>query len=153
MTRTFNAEKQRVFDAFASAEALAAWWGPVEAPIDVISLDFRPGGHFHYKMKGAQINYGIFKYVRIEAPDHISWINSFADAEGNITKPPFEGLDIPREIKNTITLTEHAGVTTLELLSEPVHASAAENETFEAIKGSMEKGFGGTLDQLAAYVG
>jgi uncharacterized protein YndB with AHSA1/START domain len=47
ITRTFNASKQQVFDAFSHAEALAQWWGPVNMPIDVIKLDFRPQGIFH----------------------------------------------------------------------------------------------------------
>jgi uncharacterized protein YndB with AHSA1/START domain len=71
ITRTFEASKVDVFNAFATPEALAEWWGPVEAPIDVISLDFRAGGKFHYRMNGAMVYYGVFRYQQIDSPDKI----------------------------------------------------------------------------------
>jgi len=152
LTRTFNATKEMVFDAFANAEALAEWWGPVEAPIDVISLDFKPGGIFHYRMNGTHQAYGIFRYKEISRPDSISWINSFADETGAIIKPPFEGFDLPREIMNSITLSETDGVTTLILQSEPINASQSEIDCFNSITESMEQGFGGTFSQLEDFL-
>ena len=152
LNRTFNASKEMIFDAFATAEALAQWWGPVEAPIDVVSLDFRPEGIFHYKMKGTRISYGIFRYKKMERPDNITWINSFADENGAISKPPFKDFDLPKEILNTITLTETDGITTLVLKSEPINASESEINCFYSITEDMEQGFGGTLNQLADYL-
>lgn len=152
LTRTFNAPRQRVFDAFTHADALAQWWGPVEAPIDVIKLDFRIDGVFHYKMKGQQISYGLFKYKEIDRPRSITWINSFANEHGEIIKPPFKDLDIPQEILNKITLTEENGITTLFLSSEPMNASSNEIDTFNAINESMQQGYGGTFDQLEDYL-
>jgi len=152
LTRTFNASKEMIFDAFATAGALAQWWDPAEAPIDVISLDFRPEGIFHYRMNGAHQSYGIFRYKEIDRPNSISWINSFADEKGAIIKPPFEGLDLPKEIMNSITLTENNGITTLILKSEPVNASQSETDCFISITDSMEQGFGGTFSQLADYL-
>jgi len=152
LSRTFKAPKELVFRAFSSAEALGKWWGPVEAPIDVISLDFRPGGIFHYRMKGEQINYGIFRYREIDPPNSITWINSFANEKGETIKPPFEDFDIPREILHRITLTEKDGITTLALTAEPLNASENEISTFIAITESMEQGYGGTFDQLEKYL-
>lgn len=151
-TKTFRASQAQVFEAFANAEALAQWWGPVEAPIEVLSLDFRVGGHFHYKMMGQQINYGLFKYLQINRPHSIEWINSFADAAGNAIKPPFEGIDFPKEIVNKITLTEKDGITTLHLVSTPLNATENELTTFSSFTESMQQGFGGTLNQLEAYL-
>lgn len=152
LTRSFRAPKELVFDAFATQEALARWWGPVEAPIDVISLDFRQGGSFHYKMKGQQINYGLFRYLAIKRPDSMSWINSFANENGEIIKPPFEGIDVPKEMLVKIVLSEKDGVTTLFLESEPVNATDSEISTFISMKDSMTQGFGGTMSQLESYL-
>lgn len=152
LTRTFKAPKELVFRAFSTEAALAKWWGPVEAPIEVLKLEFKVGGVFHYKMKGEQINYGLFKFMAIEEPDRISWINSFANEQGSIIKPPFEGMDLPKEILNTITLSESNGLTTLTLVSEPYNASGNETATFNAIKESMVQGFTGTFDQLENYL-
>jgi uncharacterized protein YndB with AHSA1/START domain len=152
LTKIFNASKEMVFDSFASAEALAQWWGPVEAPIDVVSLDFRPEGIFHYRMKGTHMSYGIFRYKKIERPNSLTWINSFADENGAIIKPPFKDFDLPKEILNSITLTEEEGVTTLILKSEPINASESETNCFYSITESMEQGFGGTFNQLVNYL-
>lgn len=152
LTRIFRAPKELVFDAFSNKAALAQWWGPVEAPIDVLSLDFRPGGTFHYRMKGQQINYGIFHYQEIDRPNSISWINSFANEQGEVIKPPFEGMDVPREMLVKITLEENNGTTTLNLISEPFNASENETNTFRGMMDSMEMGFGGTMSQLEAYL-
>lgn len=152
LTRSFRAPKELVFDAFATKEALARWWGPVEAPIDVISLDFRPGGSFHYKMKGQQIHYGLFRYLAISRPDSMSWINSFANEKGEVIKPPFEGIDVPKEMLVKIILSEKDGVTTLLLESEPVNATDSEISTFISMKDSMNQGFGGTMSQLESYL-
>ena len=152
LNRTFYASKELIFDALATAQALAQWWGPVEAPIDVVSLDFRPEGIFHYKMKGTHISYGIFRYKKMERPDNITWINSFADENGAISKPPFKDFDLPKEILNTITLTETDGITTLVLKSEPINASESEINCFYSITKDMEQGFSGTLNQLADYL-
>lgn len=152
IVRKFNASIDAVFQSFTNANALAKWWGPVEAPIEMISFDCKVGGVFHYKMNGEQVSYGVFKYVEIEAPHTIAWINSFANEHGEIIKPPFEGMDIPREILNKLSLEEQDGVTTLTLISEPINASEAEIETFIAIKESMEQGYGGTFGQLENYL-
>lgn len=152
MSREFKAPLELVFEAFTKAEALTKWWGPVEAPIDVISLDFRPGGIFHYRMNGHQIYYGIFHYTEIEAPRRISWINSFANEKGEIIKAPFAGIDLPKEIRNTITLSEKNGITTLLLQSEAINATENEIKTFITMTESMQQGFGGTLNQLEKYL-
>ena len=152
IARAFNAPKELVFQAFSTAEALGEWWGPVEAPIDVIKLDFNVGGIFHYKMKGKHISYGVFRFKEIDEPNSITWINSFADENGEIIKPPFKDFDLTKEILNKITLDEKDGVTTLTLVSIPINASENEIATFNAITESMQQGYGGTLNQLDNYL-
>ncbi len=152
LQREYKASKGEVFDAFKSAEALAQWWGPVEAPIQVLKLDFKPNGIFHYKMNGVHINYGIFRYLDIDEPNSIVWINSFANENGEVIKPPFDGIDFPKEIRNTLTLVEQNGVTILTLVSEPIHATENEIATFYAFTESMGEGFGGTFKQLEEYL-
>ena len=42
----------RLFEAFASAEALKAWWWPKGLHADRIDFDFREGGRYFISMKG-----------------------------------------------------------------------------------------------------
>lgn len=88
----------------------------------------------------------------IRRPDSIIWINSFANEKGEIIKPPFEGIDVPKEMLVRISLSEKDGITTLDLFSEPINASASESDTFRAITDSMIQGNNGMFDQLASYL-
>ncbi len=150
ITRVFNAPRTLVWKAHAEAEHLGQWWGPKGFGMQVLSLEFRPGGNFHYCMTtpdGTDM-WGLFTYQEIKAPERLVFVNSFADAAGKKIRNPWDA-SFPLEIRNAITLTEAAGKTTLELRAQPLGASAAENAVFAGMFPSMQGGYGGTLDKLA----
>ncbi len=152
IVRQFKAPKTLVFDAFASPEAFSQWWGPSGSQLSVVSFDFQPGGRTHYKMEGnGHVMWGLFQYKNIQRADLLEFINSFADVEGNIITSPFP-MDFPLEVFNRITLEEKGGITTLTIQGHPINATAAQIETYNSIKDNMEQGFGGTFDQLEAYL-
>lgn len=148
----FNAPRELVFNAFANAEALNEWWGPVGSRNSVIHLDFKPGGIFHFKMEAAgSTTYGRFLFRSIEPYDFLEFTNSFSDEHANIVKAPFD-MEFPLEILYRLRFTEDHGKTTLHLQGEPVEASAAETETFRSIDTDMQQGFTSTFDQLSVYL-
>jgi len=152
IVRQFKAPKTLVFDAFASPEAFGQWWGPSGSQLSVASFDFRSGGKTHYKMEGnGHVMWGLFQYKNIRRADLLEFINSFADNEGNIITSPFP-MDFPLEVFNKITLKENDGITTLTIEGHPINATEAQIETYNSIKDNMEQGFGGTFDQLEAYL-
>jgi uncharacterized protein YndB with AHSA1/START domain len=152
ISRVLDASRGRVWQAFSEAERLAQWRGPVGCTIDVKKLDFRPGGEFHYRMNSAMGEmWGKFMYREISAPERIVFTNSFSNEAGELTRPPWTNL-WPLLVLNTLTLTEVAGKTTLSLRGIPVDATEEERAAFVAMKDSMRQGFGGTWDQLAAYL-
>ena len=156
ISRTFDAPRERVWKAWTSAEALAQWWGPKGAKIRVIKLDFRPGGIFHYAMafQPGHDMYGRFIYREVAAPERLVFVGSFSDAEGGITRAPFPQLEgkWPLEVLNTMTLTEQGGKTTISLRGAPINAAEEERKIFAGMTDSMRQGFGGTFDQLDAYL-
>jgi uncharacterized protein YndB with AHSA1/START domain len=154
ITRVFDAPRDRVFQAFAEAERLALWWGPVGCKIEVKKLEFRAGGIFHYCMKWQQGDmWGRFIYREIVAPERIVFINSFSDPQGEITRAPFPGRQQwPLEVLNTLTLVEEGGKTRLTLSGAPINATAEELAMFREGFDSMRQGFGGTWEQLATYL-
>ena len=156
ISRTFDAPRERVWKAFTSADALAQWWGPKGAKIRVIKLDFRPGGIFHYAMafQPGRDMYGRFIYREIAAPERMVFINSFSDPEGGITRAPFPQFEgkWPLEVLNNMTLTEQGGTTTISLRGGPINATEEERKMFASMADSMRQGFGGTFDQLDAYL-
>jgi len=51
-----------------------------------------------------------------------------------------------------VTFTEANGKTTLMLRAGPIDATEEERRTYEGFFDSMQKGFGGTFDQLAEHL-
>ncbi|MEQ8811471.1 MAG: SRPBCC domain-containing protein [Imperialibacter sp.] len=148
----FNAPKELVFNAFSTAEALNEWWGPVETKNSAISLDFRPGGVFHFKMDfNGNVNYARFLFKTIEPYDLLEFSNAFADEQANPIPAPFD-VTLPVEIFYRLRFSERNGKTTIDLTGEPINANQAEIDGFVAINESMEQGFGATFDKLGAYL-
>jgi uncharacterized protein YndB with AHSA1/START domain len=95
--------------------------------------------------------WGRFVYREIVGSERIVWVTSFSDAHGGITRH-FLSPEWPAEMLNTATFTEQGGKTTLTLHSVAINATAHERKIFEDGFKSMEGGFTGTFDQLAAYL-
>jgi uncharacterized protein YndB with AHSA1/START domain len=153
ITRTLNAPRSLVWKVFSQGEHLARWWGPKGLEWVSGALDFRPGGRFHYCMRGEDgyVLWGKFEYREIEEPSRIVWINSFSDPDGNTVRAPFMA-DFPLQILNALTFREDGDRTILRLQGAPFDATDAEWTVFKGMHGSMQQGFGGTFDQLDAYL-
>lgn len=148
----FDVPKKVVFDAFANAEALNEWWGPVEAKNSVISLDFRPGGIFHYKMDfSGHISYGRFLFYQVNPHDLLEFTSAFADEKANVVNAPFD-IALPLEILTHLEFTEHKGRTTIHLTATPVNPTPEQLAGFNSIYSSMEAGYGATLAKLSMYL-
>lgn len=153
LVHEFDAPRKLVFNAFSTAEALNEWWGPVESRNSVISLDFRPGGIFHFKMEfNGMTSYGRFLFGKIDPYDLLEFTNAFSDEHANIVKAPFD-IQIPMEIFYRLAFTENKGKTTITLTGHPVNASPEEVEGFLSINTGMQQGFGATFDKLSAFLG
>ncbi|MEQ1714824.1 MAG: SRPBCC domain-containing protein [Hyphomicrobium sp.] len=152
--RTFDFPRALVWQAHAEAEHLMHWWGPKGCKLDVVSLEFRPGGLFRYAMRystGAEM-FGRFYYRDIATPDRLAYLSSFANAEGGMARAPFSPV-CPLELLNTATFSEKDGKTILALRVMPFGANTEEIAFFnELCNGGLQQGFGGTYDQLAAYL-
>jgi uncharacterized protein YndB with AHSA1/START domain len=124
ISRVFDAPRDLVWKAYSELEGLKQWWGP---------------------------KWGRFIYREIVRPERIVSVTSFSDPEGGITRH-FLSPEWPAEMLNTATFTEQGGKTTLTLHSVAINAAAHERKIFEDGFESMQGGFTGTFDQLAAYL-
>ena len=52
VSRTFDAPRRLVWQAWTKAEHLTQWWGPKGWTLPVCEVDFRPGGTWFYCMQG-----------------------------------------------------------------------------------------------------
>ena len=48
LTRTFEAPRTAVFDAWTNAEHVRYWWDPSGVPLSSCEIDLRPGGSFRW---------------------------------------------------------------------------------------------------------
>lgn len=152
ITRSFNAPRDLVWKAWSEPQRLAQWWGPKGCKLEVRTLEFKPGGIFHYGMHmGQGMWWGRFVYREIEKPERIVFVSSFSDEVGGITRAPFSAT-WPLEVLNNLTLTEENGKTSVSLRGGPINPTAEERAFYEGMFESMQQGFGGTFDQLDAYL-
>jgi uncharacterized protein YndB with AHSA1/START domain len=157
ISRVFEAPRALVWKAWSEAERLAQWWGPKGMAVTVHTLEFRPGGVFHYALHGPDgrpAMWGRFVYREIAAPERIVFVSSFSDEKGGIARAPFPkiGETWPLQVLNRLLLTEENGRTTVSLTGGPIDATEAERRTYEGMFDSMRHGFGGTFDQLAEHL-
>lgn len=148
IVREFDAPRDLVFDCFANKEHMQAWWGPVEAKTTVLSMDFKPGGLFHFKMKFEETELNArFIYREIRRPDYIEFVLSVSDELANIIHAPFFE-NWPDEILNEISLEAIEDRTRLTQKSYPTNASDAEWASFVLNRQSFYDGTMATLDML-----
>lgn len=154
IVRTFDAPRELVFRAWTETEHLTRWWGPKGMTITDLTNDPRPGGMMHYAMRmpGGGVMWGRWIYREIVPPERLSFVTSFSNPEGGVTRAPFFAGGWPLEVLSTVTFEEHEGKTTVTMRAVPVDAPAAEWKTFEGNFDSMKMGWGGTLDQLEAHL-
>lgn len=153
ISRVFTAPRTLIYKAWTEPEHLSHWWGPKGFKMQTMKLDLRPGGVFHYSMQSpdGQEMWGKFVYREVTAPEHIVFVNSFCDKNGNIIRHPMSNT-WPLEILNKLTLTEDDGKTTLTIKGYPVNATEEEIKTFMESRPMLQQGFDGTFGQLDAYL-
>lgn len=153
ITRDFDAPRDLVFRAWTEADHLARWFGPKGFTMATCTVDLRPGGVFHYGMRGpdGRVMWGKWVFREVAPPERLVIVVSFSDESGGITRHPF-APEWPAEVLSTSTFTERDGRTTLTIRSVPLNASDSERRAYEAGHDSMRQGFAGTFDQLAAYL-
>lgn len=152
-SRLLNAPRELVFATMTETAHLQKWWGPAGCSIEVARHEPKAGGEFLYRMvfPGGFGMWGKFQYREVTPPERIVYINSFADAEGNVTPNPM-APDWPLEMLNTVTLEAQDGKTLLTLRSHPHNASLVEEQVFLAGHGSLQQGFGGMYDLYEQYL-
>ena len=150
ISRTFKTSRKNLWQAFSEVDQLTRWWGAKDFTWTTSTLDFRPGGIFHYCLRsydGLEL-WGKFAYQKIATPKRILFINSFADSEGATVLNPWNP-DWPLEILNTLKFLEENGKTTLTWRAIPLKATELQCETFKDAFASMHDGFKSAFNQLA----
>jgi uncharacterized protein YndB with AHSA1/START domain len=154
ISRVFDAPRDLVWKAFTDPERMKEWWGPKGFTVITSKMDLRPGGSYLYGMtapSGAPM-WGKFVYREITPPERMVLINSFSDEAGGVTRHPMAPT-WPLEMLSTFTFEEQpGGKTKFTVRWAAYNATAEEQKTFDTSHDSMRQGWGGTMDQLDAYL-
>ena len=153
LSHVCNAPRELVWKAWTEPERLAQWWGPAGFAMLSCKPDLRPGGVFHYGMQapnGGEM-WGKWVFREIRAPERLTFVISFSDKDGGITRHPMAPT-WPAEMLGTSTFEARGGKTLLTTRTVALDPTPAERATFEAGFEGMKQGFGGTWDQLAAHL-
>ena len=154
ITRQFDAPRALVWQCFTEPARMKEWWGPKGCTIVASTMDLRVGGTYHGAMRDPQGNvmWAKFVYREIVPPKLLVWEHSFSDEAGGLTQHPLSPT-WPLRLLTRVTLEEAAGgKTNLTLRWTPIEATEDEQTTFAAAHDSMQGGWTGTFDQLAAYL-
>jgi uncharacterized protein YndB with AHSA1/START domain len=156
MSRVFDVPRALLWQSFTEVERLKQWWGPKGFTVVSAKLDLRPGGTFHYAMRtpDGAVMWGKFVYREIVPPERLVFLNSFSDETGGITRHPLQPV-WPLQMLSTFSFEDApGGKSKFTVRWAPHGASEEERKTFDssAMRDSMTQGWGGTMDQLAAYL-
>ena len=154
ISRTFDAPRELMWKAWSERARLMEWFGPKGFAMPAAKMDFRPGGSFHYCVASPDGHemWGKFVYREIAAPEKIVLVNSFSDEAGGITRHPMAPT-WPLEMFSVFTFEEEpGGKTKLTIRWSPHNATEEEQKTFDSSHDGMRQGWGGTLEQLTAYL-
>jgi len=137
LTRTYDATREDVFDAWSNEERLLRWFGPDSYPAVSFELDFRPGGRFELCMRGPNGEEARSKgeYLEIVEPERIV-LTTWIEHEGEVVF----------EVLQTITFVDLGGRTELTMQHR-----VTRNDGFPGAEGA-QVGWEQTLARLGAYL-
>jgi uncharacterized protein YndB with AHSA1/START domain len=106
ITRTFNAPRELVFDAFTDPAHVGQWWGPDGFRTTTDRMDVRPGGTWKHVMHGPDgTDYPNFiVYNEVVRPERLTWAHGSAQGE-------------PPDFHSTVTFEEDGPGTRVTLRS------------------------------------
>jgi uncharacterized protein YndB with AHSA1/START domain len=133
ITRVFAAPRANVYRAWTTPELVRRWWHANRGEMTLVEIDLRVGGGWRYAMvtpSGHEV--GFHGEYRELVP-----------SERLVSTEVYEGMP-DAEALDTITFTELAGVTTVEILVQ--HASKEDRDLH--IASGMEDGMQDAMDML-----
>ncbi len=156
MTRVFAAPRNLLWQCFTDPERMKRWWGPKGFTVIASKMDLRVGGTYHYGMKApdGSTMWGLFAYREIVPQEKFVFVNCFSDETGGVTRHPMAPT-WPLRMLSTFSFEDApGGKTKFTVRWQTLDATLEEQATFDSDQSrtSMTNGWGGTMDQLEAYL-
>lgn len=153
INRSFDVDIETMFDAWTDPEQVVAWSGPIGAQMEYINVDIRTGGSAFYKMPfGDTVIYGNVRYLEVDRPNRLVYVQQFADENGNPGRHPLAPT-WPQSMLTTLEFFQEGPNQTRVSLQWEVTGEWTDEEmkTFIAGKSGMSQGWGGSFDKLDEF--
>jgi len=139
MTRSFDAPRELVFNAWVDPKRIGEWWGPNGFSTTTHEMDVRPGGVWRFIMHGPDgVDYpNKIVYKEIVSPERLVYVHDSDQAND------------PGQFDVTVTFAEHGRRTKLTM--QMLFKTAAERDRVVKQYGAIEGGKQ-HLERLAAYL-
>lgn len=150
ITRTFNAPRERVWQAWTDPKEVEKWWGPKDFTSHSAKVDLKVGGKYLFAMHGPagtefdKDMWSTGEYREIVPMEKIVATDNFADEQGNIVSPEDFGMpgEWPEELIVTLTFEDAGeGKTKMTLVHKGNPTEMAD---------LTSQGWNESLDKLAA---
>ncbi len=156
LSRTFDAPRERVFEAWTDSKQVAQWWGPKGFTNPVCEMDVRPGGRYRIVMRSPEgEEYPIVgEFLEIVKPSRLVMTMDAREhppeffAQLDAARPA-EAKGKPFRPRTTVLFDDHFGKTTVTVIQR--FESAGDVEANKKL-GAAE-GWGGSFDKLDALLG
>ena len=151
--RRFAAPPAKLFKAWTDPADLKQWFAPAGMTMSQATMDFRPGGGFHYALRaptGFEI-WGMWVFEEIEAPEKLVQLQYFSDPDGGVSRHPLSAT-WPLRTRSTTRFLADGAETVLSIAWTPYEAEPAEILTFEAAAPVVRQAWAGAFDQLARFI-
>jgi uncharacterized protein YndB with AHSA1/START domain len=137
ITRSFDAPRELVFNAFTEPDAIRRWWGQRDNETVVDALEARAGGRWRFVQRDKDGNefgfHGVFHEVT--APERIVWTFEFEGMPGHV-------------LLETVTFEEQDGKT--HMVDSSVFQSVTDRDGM--LQSGMESGAAESFDRLDEYL-
>ncbi len=141
--RLFAAPRQLVWDCYTKPELLDRWYAPKPLTAKTKTMDFRPGGHWHFAMitPDGQEYWSRLDYQTISPIDGYTGLDGFSDADGGLV----EGMPQSQQEVSFLDEGQHTRV-----VSQVQYGSREALQ--QVIDMGVEAGIASTLDRLDALL-
>jgi uncharacterized protein YndB with AHSA1/START domain len=137
ITRSFDAPRELVFNAFTDPDAIRRWWGQRDSETIVDGLEARTGGRWRFVERDKDGNeygfHGVFHEVT--SPERIVWTFEFEGMPGHV-------------LLETVTFEEQDGKT--HMVDSSVFQSVTDRDGM--LQSGMESGAAESFDRLDEYL-
>ena len=151
IARSFEATVEQLYEMWTNPEHLMQWLPPEGATMRFIRAEPRLTGTSFYEMTftGGEPMYGLIRYLELNRPSRIVYVQQFCDANETVIRPPFFP-HWPLHMKTVVGfVAESEDTTRVTIRWEPMDAQPEDIAEFIQQRPSMTGGWCGSLDKLA----